>query len=1256
MNTQGISAIDHLGVDLLDVVFFGDVHAAYDPFMNNVLHEWIDLSITQRETSFCVAEGVNANDLSFILSLIPNYFLAKNVYFCDKIRFDVDMIQTVDKTLSINPYHVNHTLNALNTITDNINPAAPFKKRGIYEYQPDIPSIVSQMNHDRSYMPEFIKTVEQTSDGLYAYNPLPSDYAKIKNIYTNRHPFEFDNQNLHLSNLMINYELSSLEYMWYNFIYRVARWLTRMIPGTQLNDGLYSFVYNTYRAAQKHKLSMHQTAMVYASCHLLDFVMILRILDLYEQAYVRKTKYLLWVPAGNAHTMVMMDFLRIIFNKLQTANITTIVSYNPVAALDNYYHLGFKPPVSLPFDPDETRAWSRIINNNNQKDMIDGLRTIIINNKKNGYFKNKLGDLIKILDRTQFSVKILQKILIYIKIKRVLASFTEEEITNFLASDISTLSSQKIIKYTTFGKTNTIENGEYKYIGEQHYTFTSPFTGLYIPSFTEHQALDISIYNILDCLTDPQSFNISNLKEGVKLSELPPNDPLYVPGAVIPVPQYDDVPEPGESANVMLDTTGISTIEFMENSALRLVLVGAVPGKYEDKYYSLHNWITKYNIPNAKYITDSLDLFVTDCAQSVLVRYFNSLKVLFANGISGEFYLLRGKNALHQDEDVFNAAKEFMIYPCQTQKLKKASMILYNKQMPKNNITDMDKGRPSYHHRITPGLDYFISTSSQYDTVYDRLVEPDKKQNIELLTSTIKAIKAPTEKISYIYLPETFDSLHMLYTYELLLYQYITYNFIYRVAHFLHTQTNGRTVLNNELFNRINNLITDNLVNKPNIDDYISRLGPLDSFVAILHILDQYSSVSDVNKANNHIDGVNPEEKQPIWICMRYEHLDFIRPFLSMIFNEIGDVFVVNQFKGKEYENIPQTINVEQPVESQAFIDLITANLSFGLEKPVYKKFLMPLSPILFWPKWDLQTFINNSKSVSFKLFREDMELLQIPTTEYVEKNNVVLPKKVTLSVFPRTRSKNHMFKQLNVQELIRSVTERPPLFNGYDVIISDYDDWALLNKTSDIVINKQLLVAYESVLKLLRDNTYVTDGLLNRNKKNIIARKHQKAEKPLKFLYDVYALRIDDLDNPADIQRQIDTFNKVATQYVNELVRGLELMTDADPGVYDRFKMLGGVDDNYEDGLTLTTTATASVTPSAQNTQNKQNIFNPLPFLLASMVSTSDILLVAVLVILLLYLLHQIITMNSVENISTTENMNADYRYTSKLIPYFLT
>jgi hypothetical protein len=313
------------------------------------------------------------------------------------------------------------------------------------------------------------------------------------------------------------------------------------------------------------------------------------------------------------------------------------------------------------------------------------------------------------------------------------------------------------------------------------------------------------------------------------------------------------------------------------------------------------------------------------------------------------------------EKNYFRPVTKFLLNPCESGFLRKIPMAdikdeytRYIYEPPKNyRRLDTEQKRLKneqvpFTTSYMPGLEQFIKQSYKHNTVYDRLIEPNSVKNLETLINKIREIKSPTKKVNIIqnYTIRT-EYLEQLFVLELLMFQYIRYNFIYKIARWIHKYTN--VPLDEELYNKINGYIDeshhkytasayDKDPKKREGEDLTSALSMMFDYVAISNVLYIYDETrAETNtKASipkTELTELSPADKHLVWISAGGAHNSFTESFLISVFKDINDPLTNTNFSGFRtlYDSKKTNIAVDPETSTTTFTDFVAANPHFGL-------------------------------------------------------------------------------------------------------------------------------------------------------------------------------------------------------------------------------------------------------------------------------------------------------------------------------------
>ncbi len=118
--------------------------------------------------------------------------------------------------------------------------------------------------------------------------------------------------------IIIKYELLLYQYITYNFIYRVCRWVMKYKASSSENSGIPESQYQEIIKIMisSMKLNIAWFKMISIMNRMLDYIAILKILDLYDAAKSAKKEVLVWLAAGGMHNMYINNFIIELFNMI----------------------------------------------------------------------------------------------------------------------------------------------------------------------------------------------------------------------------------------------------------------------------------------------------------------------------------------------------------------------------------------------------------------------------------------------------------------------------------------------------------------------------------------------------------------------------------------------------------------------------------------------------------------------------------------------------------------------------------------------------------------------------------------------------------------------------------------------------------------------------------------------------------------------------------------------------------------------------
>lgn len=510
MNFNGVSEFYFLSNDYLDILFVGDEHSMYNPFEDDVLHNWIDTNITRSKNSYCIgeAEGLRA-DMASPMFVVPRYFDAPNTYFCDSIRFLLFHLFSPELYNYIYK-QIKKYLSDLHNMTDTITlPAFP--------------------NIDLNNF-EGIPTLENNNDfamiNANVINEIPSHLYGETNI-----PFELlaHDYNMDLSTYIYgNYYLILLHYMNLSFKYLVVRWIKEnwknnvSMPDLPSDESLWCVVNNWYPPYEPPA----DDTVTYLLCHLLDYVIITKILDLRNRTPLN-IKQLIWIPAGNAHTIRIYEFFQKLFNFMKWTTVSRSIQNNDdfLKLIVDYPNIGLKEPVINP-DP-YIISFREMYKLKKTHTTVSKLLDAIFSEDRFNDNKEAF-TLIKEKLYTFTDVGLVINIIALIQEKQVIGHFLRKELNILLArSKISTRRPNN--PFSSLIRTSSydthLSGGQYKEQSD-YVEFIPLFKVLFMPytSINDMRIIKANAVTISSYINDPKNLRFDKLKSDISVLKIKAND------------------------------------------------------------------------------------------------------------------------------------------------------------------------------------------------------------------------------------------------------------------------------------------------------------------------------------------------------------------------------------------------------------------------------------------------------------------------------------------------------------------------------------------------------------------------------------------------------------------------------------------------------------------------------------------------------------------------------------------------------------
>ena len=414
-----------------------------------------------------------------------------------------------------------------------------------------------------------------------------------------------------------------------------------------------------------------------------------------------------------------------------------------------------------------------------------------------------------------------------------------------------------------------------------------------------------------------------------------------------------------------MDGSGIRTLNFLSNKKIHIVSVGEVHEQYNyNSPNTIHCWINKGVVDRADVIVEDLyfENIYYNSSKAVIMRYFDPLFIFNPNNIRLEFFILQHSSDLIGVNN--DAGKIFLRNPETTQILEKCKIVSelekFKAQVPENFIYIKKSN-------IAPvnGLSYFIEESFKYGNIYDRICNnPGRTEVKNILSDNAEDLIVENHQMSR-------EIIYKLCMFGFLLFQYVKYNFIYRVARFINKISNHP--LNKVLYDWIIQTINkyEQIRTLHNITEICAILY---DYIAVLKILDIYEESS---------------EPRLIWICSGSNHNKTIELFIIEIFNKINDGLSITKFAGA----LNNDVNKPVLTLDDKFINFVQKNPHYGLvpnkgydEIPTFIDANIGLIKRYF-----IKDYMDDEKSVSFKLLKEGEDILTIKSNAEEQNNPVVI-------------------------------------------------------------------------------------------------------------------------------------------------------------------------------------------------------------------------------------------------------------------------
>ena len=512
MNFTGVTELHYLSNDYFDILLIGDNHTMYDPFADNVMHNWIDMNITKAANSYVLTEHFYINaQICFPMHLMPRYFAASRVYYCDGIRYTFDH-ETPNK----------HELIHAAEFVEKC-----FKQPVILQLL-ELPKInLSDSTNHQPYYDYFAKKMQEIiHDNSHLYN---QDYIPFSEIAKN-------NKNVK-RNMYFKYELIMMHYLRTSFIYQVVNWIKTYYEGNDLpaDELLWDMVSSWGNS--RRLFAMWTFHPVNTRLHLLDMVMILKLLNLRKKTS-KTNKLLFWIPAGNAHTMEIGNFLKKLFAFMKYTGVEKYIKADDLNASDEMLKLATEVP-GLGLRPPSNQVNKLYISSEELLKLADNNIPNLVNTVLDDKFiaaypacTNFIDDIkqrLMQLDNISQVVKILE----LIQDKQIVKFYLPAELDNLLAvKDFFAVGKipqmfHNIVEDSRF-KSIIADTGS-KYNDPSYLMFTDAFKSIFIPWFTsaDLQTIRRKYMNIEKYMNSPYNLQFDKLRVGKSALQIKTNANWY---------------------------------------------------------------------------------------------------------------------------------------------------------------------------------------------------------------------------------------------------------------------------------------------------------------------------------------------------------------------------------------------------------------------------------------------------------------------------------------------------------------------------------------------------------------------------------------------------------------------------------------------------------------------------------------------------------------------------------------------------------
>ena len=478
MDPTGLTNLEFLTNDKITIVLLSDNHAAFDPYAANAIHQWVNKKITKAPTSYILAESTSFSDAAFTFHILPMYFSKENVHFCDNVRF---VFRLISETTGENATKVIDFVNSLETRSNIL------ETMDLSKYKSTEP--ITRCGHHKFDFLTLAKLINNAAITKNIYNRIVGDHAEINGLLlSNIINYMHENKtikNVHQSVLkeIFAYELLLYHLMHINFMYRVINFIKLHKPG-RTNEQLWQLVTSWLSASNKLVAAVNNV--IGSLAHVLDYVMILKAIEIYELS--NNTNVLIWINAGNGHTLPISLFLKQLFNEiLPTPLISTALTPDLMRSetftnlvKDPKYGLQEPPKINKPLvASSETVDVSQL----SKETLINAVHMSLIQQYKvptiHAY------EIINILKHPSIKANNVIRIAGLIETKGILKAFELAELADAIAMSEADIRNTKLVVRSFSGaKIHFNDDSQYAYTPLYKVAFNKPFFAIHLPMFT----------------------------------------------------------------------------------------------------------------------------------------------------------------------------------------------------------------------------------------------------------------------------------------------------------------------------------------------------------------------------------------------------------------------------------------------------------------------------------------------------------------------------------------------------------------------------------------------------------------------------------------------------------------------------------------------------------------------------------------------------------------------------------------------------